>query len=112
MNEQYYNRLNWLGWDLYNCPPAWYYLDQESMKNGILRFADYEEMKLIGKDPEQFARKFLNVTEQIYENAGIIHYLGDTKPWSSTRESAKVFEIFDRAFLETEAAYQAMVSGV
>ena len=36
-------------------------------------------------------------------NAKIIHYLGDTKPWSETRNQAAIYDIFDRAYYDAES---------
>ena len=41
------------------------------------------EMRELAKNPERMLQKYQNVTRQIYENAKIIHYLGNTKPWST-----------------------------
>lgn len=43
-------------------------------------------------------QEYQNVTRPIYENAKIIHYLGNTKPWSVTRERSKLYEMFDGAY--------------
>ena len=45
-------------------------------------------------------QKYQNVTKQIYENAKIIHYLGNTKPWSTTREKSRLYEMFDGVYEE------------
>ena len=100
MNEMYYDRLSWAGWDMYNCPPCHFYLDKAASAAGKLEFADYDRMKAMGEDPEAFRNQYLNLTEQIYAQAAVIHYLADTKPWSATRKEASVYEIFDRAYRE------------
>lgn len=106
MNEMYYDRLSYAGWDMYNCPPCHYYLDKAASGRGEVRFADYEEMKRIREDPQSFLSAHLNLTEQIYQQAAVIHYLADTKPWSSTRKEASVYQVFDRAYLEAEESYE------
>ena len=106
MNEMYYDRLTWTGWDMYNCPPCHYYLDQAASAAGKLVFADYDRMKAMGEDPQTFLSQYLNLTEQIYAQAAVIHYLADTKPWSRTRKEASVYEIFDRAYREAFDALQ------
>lgn len=102
MNELYYDKLLYVGWDEYNCPPAWYYVDKSGLLNGRLEFADYEVLQNI-TDYEKFAAIYQNLTQEIYENAKIIHYLGDTKPWSETRNQAAVYDIFDRAYYDAES---------
>lgn len=106
MNEMYYDRLSWAGWDMYNCPPCHFYLDKAASAAGELVFADYDRMKAMGDDPETFLDQYLNLTEQVYAQAAVIHYLADTKPWSRTRKEATVYEIFDRAYREAVDALQ------
>lgn len=55
-------------------------------------------MRELAKNPERMLQKYQNVTRQIYENAKIIHYLGNTKPWSTTREQSRLYEMFDEAY--------------
>ncbi len=100
MNEMYYDRLVWAGWDMYNCPPCHFYLDKTASAHGDVVFADYEMMKRMGDDPQQFLQNYLNLTQGIYDQAAVIHYLADTKPWSVSRKEASVYEIFDRAYRE------------
>lgn len=104
MNEMFYDRVIYAGWDMYNCPPCHYYLDKEASTQGEVRFADYEMMKEVNRDPEGFLRRYLNLTENIFNQAAVIHYLADTKPWSHTRKAASVYEIFDRAYTEYSGA--------
>ena len=103
MNELYYDKLLYVGWDEYNCPPAWYFIDKESLGAGELKFADYNLLQNVA-DRDEFLKRYQNVTSQIYENARIIHYMGNTKPWSATRELTKVYDIFDQSYLEAESA--------
>lgn len=103
MNELYYDKLLYVGWDEYNCPPAWYYVDKPELLNGRLKFADYEVLQNIS-DYEKFVSTYQNLTQEIYENAKIIHYLGDTKPWSVTRNQAAIYDMFDKAYTEVELA--------
>ena len=77
------------------------YLDKEKMEQGVLEFADYNEIRVLAKNPELMLQKYQNVTRQIYENAKIIHYLGNTKPWSATREQSRLYEMFDEAYEQT-----------
>ena len=109
MNELYFDRLAWVGWDLYNCPPCHYYLDKAASAAGRVTFADYEEMKRMNENPQQFLNDHLNLTEQIYEQAAVIHYLADTKPWSATRKPASVYDIFDRAYAFWKAELDAFL---
>lgn len=99
MNELYYDKLLYLGWDEYNCPPAWYYVNKTELGAGRLRFADYNTLQREADKPE-FVETYQNVTRQIYENARIVHYLGDTKPWSKTRKQATLYDMFDEVYGE------------
>lgn len=103
MNELFYETVLWSGWDAYNCPPAWYYLDLEQAGQNIVAFADYDKLKELSKDAS-LAQTYRNITAQIYGDAKIIHYLGDTKPWSKTRKPARVYDLFDQAYLDYAAA--------
>lgn len=98
MNEMYYDMLVYVGWDEYNCPPIWCYINKNRLAEGILEFADYNAIRELAKDPENMLRTYQNVTRQIYDNAKIIHYLGNTKPWSITREESRLYETFDEAY--------------
>jgi lipopolysaccharide biosynthesis glycosyltransferase len=102
MNEMYYDRVRYVGWDAYNCPPVWCYLNREELAKGHLVFADYNELRELSKDPERMMETWQNVTEQIYDHAKIIHYMGNTKPWSKTREESRLYQLFDRAYYEGE----------
>lgn len=97
MNELYYRELLYVGWDEYNCPPAWYYLDKESLKRNQLVFATYELLQ-DKQSEEQLIANYQNVTRQILDNARIVHYLGDTKPWSKTRKATKLYDMFDEIY--------------
>lgn len=99
MNELYYDKLIYAGWDEYNCPPAYYYVDKAALSKGLLKFADYNEIRKMSEKPE-LLDNYVNITSQIYDNARIVHYLGDTKPWSKTREAARVYDIFDAAYID------------
>jgi len=97
MNELYHKKVVFAGWDEYNCPPAWYYLSKKALEQGKLEFARYSLLQEQASNPV-FAEEYQNVSKQIYDNAKIIHYLGDTKPWSKTRKAAVLFELFDQAY--------------
>lgn len=98
MNEMYYDKLVYVGWDEYNCPPVWCYINKEKLAEGVLEFADYNQIRELSGKPEVLMQKYQNVTQQIYENAKIIHYPGNTKPWSTTREASRLYEMFDEAY--------------
>ena len=107
MNELYYNKLIYAGWDEYNCPPAWYYLNKKRLAEGKLEFAEYSVLQAQANNPE-FLEEYQNVAKQIYDNAKIIHYLGDTKPWSQTRKPAVLYDLFDQAYEVYYKQYQEL----
>ncbi|MDD6038062.1 MAG: DUF4422 domain-containing protein [bacterium] len=114
MNELYQDRLIYVGWDQFNCPPAWYYLDTVKAAQGIVEFADYEQLRRLRENPEAFAAQYKNLTAQIAQNATIIHHLADTKPWNDNRKEGKVYEIFDKCYyaIEPEAlSYYYRITG-
>ena len=92
------DRLQWMDWSLYDCPPAYYYLDLEAAKNGELRFADYETIKRESGDLDKFSAKYSNITKQIADSAKIIHYRDGSSPHNPDRENMAVYDVFDRYF--------------
>ncbi len=93
LNETYYDKLLYVPWEKYNCPPALYVVDLQ--KN---RFLTYREIVELSKENSMLPETFVNATQFVAEEATIIHYMGDTKPWSTTREKSGVYEIFDRYY--------------
>ena len=102
LNEMYQDRLIYIGWDQYNCPPAWYYLDKQSAQEGKLVFADYNEIRSCQNDSDRFLSKYTNLTEQLAKQACIVHYLADTKPWNRDRREGRVYEYFDKCYYDVE----------
>lgn len=111
MNEMFFDKVRIEGWDIYNCPPGWYFLSKSALDEGKVEFADYNTITTIRSHmhgQEEIDSQYINVTNKIYDNAHIIHYMGDTKPWSTTRNDAEIFKLFDSAFNDTEAAMKRM----
>lgn len=104
LNELYQDRIIYVGWDRFNLPPCWYYMDKSAASQGRLEFATYEEIKSMDKDVDAFAAKYVNITPQLAKEAVIIHHLGDTKPWKMTRKPAKLFDYFDECYEMIEDA--------
>ena len=93
MNEMYYDNLVYVGWDEYNCPPVWCYLDKEKMEQGVLEFADYNEIRVLAKNPELMLQKYQNVTRQIYENAkAFMRENGNKDQWGDDYPSRELIE--------------------
>ena len=92
-NEMYYDNLVYVGWDEYNCPPVWCYLDKEKMEQGVLEFADYNEIRVLAKNPELMLQKYQNVTRQIYENAKVfMRENGNKDQWGDDYPSRELIE--------------------
>ena len=110
LNEMYYDRLIFLPWQKYNCPPAVYYIEKtetsegagtdETESMGSCRCLTYSKIKEFSKDPERFVSSVKDVTSEIYDNAHVIHYMANTKPWSGNRPVSKGYDLFDKAYFE------------
>lgn len=83
LNHMYYDKVDFLPWQLYNLPPAYYFLDTHALSKGEIRYATYQ--KIFNR--QESDSRFLNITEQICENAKIIHYLWILKPWKYSRDN-------------------------
>lgn len=112
MNEMYYDNVLYLGWDEYNCPPVWCYLDKQKIRQGVLEFADYNEIRRLAANPEIILETYQDITMQIYQNAKVIHYLGNTKPWNKKRPESKVYEMFDEAYINIKVEMQQKFSDI
>ena len=109
MNEIFFDKVKIEGWDIYNCPPGWYFLSKSALDEGRVEFAEYNTITDIRSHADgqnELNAKYINMTNQIYENAHIIHYMGDTKPWITTRKDAAVFKLFDSVFNDAKAALE------
>ncbi len=95
LNEMYFDRLVFLPWWEYNCPPAIYYKRKDDDT-----FYTYQEIRAAKEDPEGFAANAKDVTGDVFSGATVIHYMANTKPWSSDRRNSAVYDIFDRGYYE------------
>lgn len=78
LNIMYYDKVQFVPWTLYNLPPEWWKVDTESLSRGIIRFASYPEMNNPSINQEE---RFVDATQQIRDNACIIHFMSFLKPW-------------------------------
>jgi lipopolysaccharide biosynthesis glycosyltransferase len=46
---------------------------------------------------------YADYTQALCDNASIIHYIGETKPWKTDRPKSRTYEIFDRFYFAYEA---------
>ena len=47
MNEMFFDKVRIEGWDIYNCPPGWYFLSKSALDEGKVEFADYNTITAI-----------------------------------------------------------------
>ena len=78
LNHMYYDKVQFVPWSLYNLPPEWWKIDTEALSRGKIRFASYPDMNNPSIDQ---AARFADATIQIRDNAHIIHFFGNLKPW-------------------------------
>lgn len=113
INELYYDKLLYVPWHLYNLPPAYYYINRfdfsEAENLSQLKYLSYDELRAMKDSDTEFSESE-NVMDALYRRANIIHYLGDTKPWSCTRKDAAPFHVFDWAYRNTCDRFNGRVS--
>lgn len=98
LNELFYDKLKWIGWNQYNLPPALYYVDVEALQKNKLRFASYEEMRNASADPVTFSNRYKNVSLSMKSQAKIIHYMGLAKPWKRDVADSAIYRVFDEVY--------------
>lgn len=94
LNHLFYNKYHALNWYDYNCPPVKYVMKKAEMEKGIYKPLYRDEISSITSFDE-----YADYTQAICDNAAVIHYLGDTKPWNESRIDTATYRIFDRYFL-------------
>lgn len=94
LNLLYIDKYLLLNWNDYNCPPVKFIMKPEDVANGIYSPLQQAEIGGISSFDE-----YADYTVSICDNATIIHYLGETKPWNEQRPDADTYDIFDRYFL-------------
>ena len=118
LNEMFYDRLLFLPWQKYNCPPALYIveksaagetedtedgdklLDKNTQDEEPTGFLTYSEIRSAAQNPDEYGEKLVNVTEDLCKAAYIIHFLANTKPWSDSRNDSAVYGIFDKIYYD------------
>ena len=111
LNEVYYDKLRFVPWDKYNCPPGIYFLDREELGKGKVVFASYNEIKDLSSDIKRLSDRYIDVTDQIKNKAIIIHYMGNSKPWKSDKNSS-TFSLFNSVYFEYEQAVNNIMNNV
>jgi lipopolysaccharide biosynthesis glycosyltransferase len=96
-----------LGWQDYNCTPVMYIMKMADVQNG--RLEPLYQSDIAGMtDFEGYA----DYTQALSDNASIIHYIGETKPWKADRPQSNTYRIFDRFYNEYEATANALYSKI
>ncbi len=85
-----------LPWNKYNCPPIRYVMDKGKADAGIL-----EPLELSAINSWMIPDGYLDYTKAVYDNTFVVHYMGGSKPWRKERERSPVYDIFDKAYLDT-----------
>ncbi len=81
-------------WHMFNCPPCMYVCKKSDIDYGIvepIRAGDITEVN-------KHINDYVDMTAAIYDNASIIHYIGETKPWDRKRPDSYCYNIFDEAY--------------
>lgn len=82
-------------WHLYNCPPVTYICHKDEISRSIIHPLYRDQVHRVDEHPGEY----LDLTQAIYDESHIIHYLGETKPLRQGRPPASCYQIFDRAYL-------------
>jgi lipopolysaccharide biosynthesis glycosyltransferase len=94
-----------LGWYDYNCVPVMYIMKITDVQKGRLEPLCKNDIA----DMADFSG-YADYTQALSENASIIHYIGETKPWKTDRPQSNAYRIFDRFYNEYEAAADVLYS--
>lgn len=96
-NGVFFGKYVSLPWALYNCPPVMFVMKQEEVNRGILRPLTREEANSM-----ENLDGYADYTQAIAEQAVIIHYIGETKPWNKERPDTATFRFFDSYYRSWE----------
>lgn len=81
MNIVFGKEICCIPWRLYNMHPGCYVLDMKKAIEGEIKYISYGEMYAESKQ-EDYNERFVNVTNLMIDNACVIHYVGQSKPWN------------------------------
>lgn len=101
LNAMLDGKVKLVPWHLYNCPPVLMICQKEAIASGRIRPLYRCEFSTIDEHPDHY----LDMTQAIYDEAHIIHYLGETKPDKADRPPAGYYAIFDQAYLSARETY-------
>lgn len=94
LNKVFLHRVKIVDWYHYNCTPILYVCSKQEVAIG--QYAPVSQQE-IGQVQGQ-EQDYLDMTQAFYQEASIIHYIGETKPWNEQRVAAKTYELFDQSF--------------
>lgn len=81
-------------WEMFNCTPCMYICKKSDIEHGIVQPIKADETTQVN----EHISDYVDMTMPIYDNASIIHYIGETKPWDSKRPDSYCYGIFDKAY--------------
>lgn len=81
-------------WEMFNCTPCMYICKKSDIEQGIVQPIKADETTQVN----EHISDYVDMTMAIYDNASIIHYIGETKPWDSKRPDSYCYGIFDKAY--------------
>lgn len=81
-------------WEMFNCTPCMYICKKSDIEHGIVQPIKADETTQVN----EHISDYVDMTMAIYDNASIIHYIGETKPWDSKRPDSYCYGIFDKAY--------------
>lgn len=79
---------------MFNCTPCMYICKKSDIEQGIVQPIKADETTQVN----EHISDYVDMTMAIYDNASIIHYIGETKPWDSKRPDSYCYGIFDKAY--------------
>ena len=95
LNHFFVDKYLKLNWYEYNCVPVKYVMKIEDVEKGIYMPLYRDEIQVM----DSF-EGYADYTQAICDNASIIHYIGETKPWNIDRPQADTYKTFDRYYVE------------
>lgn len=80
-------------WYLYNLTPVRYIMNVENAQKGILVPLYQQEINNLPSFDN-----YADFSIALRDNAAIIHYIGETKPWLASRPQSQTYQIFDTCY--------------
>ena len=93
MNCFWVDKYLQVNWHEYNCPPVMYVMKPSDVAAGKIAPLYQADLPGIASFEE-----YADYTLALCDNASIIHYIGETKPWNVNRAQSNTYAIFDRYY--------------